>query len=497
MKKRTIFVLSALVCIILTCCGTLRNSSRFTTDGDTAKSSSAVESDVSAADGITAGNGDTADGGVEESSDMAESGAEENRNGTAGTLHLPEKAEEPSEESFGKVAPVPALPETGSSLSAFVPRDWELKDSVSFDYNGDGIMDFAAVLELSGESEEEVFYRLSPRILFAVYGEREGGFRLDFQDINLVRARSEGGVFGDPYVPLTAEGSSFTVHSYGGSAWKWSEARTFTWREGIWYLTLDESSYGYGWYVTHYSRDDYDGGTALRQRRSDEFSDMEKVWEAMEGEGMDGGEIPFGLTYELPLGEPPTLKQAGMRWWLAPDRMAEKPVDEIVMAEDVNLSYGQVKLPDDVSLFDDQNETSLLYHFFAEDGGPCYIALYQMEEKKLSVITAADQERFCEVAGLYQGKIYYVLEVRNTDRNHEVIGLDLYRMDPDGKNRQLVYGWLLAEEEQENPPYLSMTCEFGKDEMVVKIYRGDGPHPFYRMTPEGQEIRFLGQVPDL
>lgn len=92
MKKRTIFVLSALVCIILTCCGTLRNSSRFTTDGDTAKSSSAVESDVSAADGITAGNGDTADGGVEESSDMAESGAEENRNGTAGTLHLPEKA---------------------------------------------------------------------------------------------------------------------------------------------------------------------------------------------------------------------------------------------------------------------------------------------------------------------------------------------------------------------------------------------------------------------
>lgn len=101
------------------------------------------------------------------------------------------------------------------------------------------------------------------------------------------------------------------------------------------------------------------------------------------------------------------------------------------------------------------------------------------------------------MAGLYQGKIYYVLEVRNTDGNDEVIGLDLYRMDPDGKNRQPVYGWLLAEEERENPPYLSMTCEFGKDEMVVKIYRGDGPHPFYRMTPEGQEIRFLGQVPDL
>ena len=560
MKKRFIFLLPVLVCIVLACCGMPQNSGQSTEVSEAAKNSDMAGDGETVKDGERAESGETEkdseiqkDGKsaknskIEKNSDVSESdnGMSETGNNTDGASDLPNGAETSSEELSEKVVSAPALPETGDSLEAFIPQGWEMKDSVSFDYNGDGSMDFVSVLEYVEESEDGVFYRLSPRILFAVYGGKDGKFRLDFQDINLIRARSEGGVFGDPYEPLTAEGSSFTIHSYGGSAWRWSEARTFTWRDGVWYLTLDESSYGYGWYVTHASRYDYDRGIGLQQRRSDEFSDMEKVWERMETEDMDGEEQPFDLTYEIALEAPPTLKQAGMRWWLAPDRMEEKPVDVIELAEDVELSDDQVELPEECSLFDDQDENNLLYHFFDEDSGQYYIALYQMDGKKLSVLTGADQEHFGDVAGLYQGKIYYVAEVRESDvaekgwtekepvnepeagrgknsvgsdkeksgekkedqnrtdakkddekREDQVIGLALYRMDLDGKNRQMVFGWMLNEEERENPPYLSMSCEFGRDEMVIEIYRGDSAHPFYRMSPDGKDVRFLGQVPE-
>ncbi len=557
MKKRTIFLLPVLACIVLAYCGMLQNSGLSTEVSNTAKSSDMAGDGETVKDVERAESGETEkdsaiekdneiekDGktekniekeknsDIEKNSDMSESdnGMAETGNNTDGASDLPDGAEASSEELSEKVVSAPALPETGDSLEAFIPQGWEMKDSVSFDYNGDGSMDFVSVLEYVEESEDGVFYRLSPRILFAVYGGKDGKFRLDFQDINLIRARSEGGVFGDPYEPLTAEGSSFTIHSYGGSAWRWSEARTFTWRDGVWYLTLDESSYGYGWYVTHASRYDYDRGIGLQQRRSDEFSDMEKVWERMETEDMDSEEQPFDLTYEIALEAPPTLKQAGMRWWLAPDRMEEKPVDVIELAEDVELSDDQVELPEECSLFDDQDENNLLYHFFDEDSGQYYIALYQMDGKKLSVLTGADQEHFGDVAGLYQGKIYYVAEVRESDiaekgwtemepvnepetgggknsagsdkeksgekKEDQVIGQDLYRMDLDGKNRQMVFGWMLNEEERENPPYLSMSCEFGRDEMVIEIYRGDSAHPFYRMSPDGKDVRFLGRVPE-
>ncbi len=512
MKKRTIFLLPVLTCIVLAYCGMPQNSGLSTEVSDTAKSSDMAEDGETEKDGGRAESGETEKDGeiqkdseIEKNRDMSESynGMSETGSNPDGESDLPNGAEASSEELSKEVVSVPVLPETGGSLEAFIPQGWELKDSVSFDYNSDGIMDFVSVLEYVEEPEDGVFYRLSPRILFAVYGGKDGEFRLDFQDINLIRARSEGGVFGDPYEPLTAEGSSFTIHSYGGSAWRWSEARTFTWRDGVWYLTLDESSYGYGWYVTHASRYDYDRGIGLQQRRSDEFSDMEKVWERMETEDMDSEEQPFDLTYEIALEAPPTLKQAGMRWWLAPDRMEEKPVDVIELAEDVELSDDQVEMPEECSLFDDQDENNLLYHFFDEDSGQYYIALYQMDEKKLSVLTGADQEHFGDVAGLYQGKIYYVAEVRESNiaekgwtENDQVIGLDLYRMDLDGKNRQMVFGWMLNEEERENPPYLSMSCEFGRDEMVIEIYRGDSAHPFYRMSPDGKDVRFLGQVPE-
>ena len=130
---------------------------------------------------------------------------------------------------------IPQLPGTGRKLEDFVPEGWEILDKVELDFNEDKIPDYVGVLQaVLTDADGHLAFQDYPRILFAIASDGEGEYRLDFQDINLIRTRSEGGVFGDPYVPLTAEGTSFETHAYGGSAWRWSEDNTYTYRKGTW-----------------------------------------------------------------------------------------------------------------------------------------------------------------------------------------------------------------------------------------------------------------------
>ena len=187
MKKRTIFLLPVLACIVLAYCGMLQNSGLSTEVSNTAKSSDMAGDGETVKDVERAESGETEkdsaiekdneiekDGktekniekeknsDIEKNSDMSESdnGMAETGNNTDGASDLPDGAEASSEELSEKVVSAPALPETGDSLEAFIPQGWEMKDSVSFDYNGDGSMDFVSVLEYVEESEDGVFYRL-------------------------------------------------------------------------------------------------------------------------------------------------------------------------------------------------------------------------------------------------------------------------------------------------------------------------------------------------
>ena len=145
-----------------------------------------------------------------------------------------EDQEELEDEAEDAPIEIPQLPGTGGQLADFVPDGWELLDSVELDFNEDGVPDYVGVLETDSIDMGEYRYQDYPRILFAIASDGTDRYRLDFQDINLIRTRNEGGVFGDPYCPLTAEGVSFTTHTYGGSAWRWSEDYTYPYRESIW-----------------------------------------------------------------------------------------------------------------------------------------------------------------------------------------------------------------------------------------------------------------------
>jgi len=402
------------------------------------------------------------------------------------------------------VRPVPVLPPSGTDLADFIPEGWMLRDSAMLDFNEDGVTDYVGVLEYESNIMGEEFY-LSPRILFAVYGDKNGGYCLSFQDANLIRDRSEGGVFGDPYMPLTAEGSSFTTHTYGGSAWRWSEDYTYTYEGGEWYLTSSEESYGYGDYETSYAENDYLEGKGIRRERSSSFEDMEYNWDHMEE--TQEGQIPYDLVYEVPLDPPITLDQAGMRWWLAPDRRTDWPVERIEIAEGIDLEQEEVTLPDSSIRYEDNDENQALYTF--QCNGKYYLALYCFAEKKVNVLA---EESGIELAELYQGKIYYAVCLRapvsyravrdgkkEVVQEEEDIGVRLYRIDQDGLDKQTVFEYLLPIEEQEIldacPPYLSLIVELTGNQIIAEVYIGDRQHPFYRMDTDGENQELLGMVP--
>ena len=392
---------------------------------------------------------------------------------------------------------VPQLPRTGEKLEDFVPEGWELLDSIELDFNEDGTTDYVGVLQEAMVHMDGYWtYQGYPRILFAIAGDGTKRYRLNFQDINLIRTRDEGGVYGDPYLPLTAEGVSFTTHMYGGSAWRWSEDFTYTYREGSWWLTSSEETYGYGDYITDYSSNDWESGVGIRKKRSSEFDDMDDNWESEEYDVID----------EMSLDEPITLEQAGKRWWLATDRVTDWEVKEIVLAEKIEVSEDMIKSPDK-AYFQYCDEDFGLYCFNTgsdTEKGFYYLAMYSWQDKVLYVL--AQEESGIDDLECYKGKIYYSTEIveevaykDQIEEKEDTVGIRLNRMESDGSGKEAIFEYRYPGTEREIPedriPYLALIYEISGDEIIAEVYIGDEPHPFYRMNTDGSKCKKIGQMP--
>lgn len=452
-----------------------------------------------------------------ESREQAESDAGQTEPGQREDTEQEEKTKQSESETEVEDTPkeAPQLPETGSQITDFVPEGWELWDSVELDFNEDGIPDYVGVLQavLADEDKDQTFQPEYPRILFAAASDGTAGYCLDFQDGNVVRTRDEGGVFGDPYLPLTAERTSFTIHTYGGSAWRWSEDYTYTYREGDWWLASSEETYGYGDYVTDYVKNDWESGVGIRKVRSSDWRPMEENFEQIENGDWDS--VGYDLEYEVPLDEQMTLEQAGKRWWLAPKRVTDWEVKETVFAADVNIAADKIRPPED-AFADYCDEDCLLYTFRVDsdtEESACYLAMYDWQDKVLSVLAEGDTA--IDDAKLYDGKIYYVSEIvenvtypsavtgnEKTEQKEETVGVRLNRMEPDGSGKEVIFEYRYPEaasgDMEDFIPYLSLIYEISGGEIVVEVYLGaepSKPHPFYRMKADGSGQERIGQVP--
>ena len=411
---------------------------------------------------------------------------------------------EKDDEDHYRMGKIPLLPIYADDIASFVPDDWILFDHAELDYNADGFIDVVGILHHPFD-EDNCWY---PRILFAALQTSDEKYVLDFQDINLVRGEREGGVFGDPYLPMTAEGNTFTINTYGGSAWKWSESTTFEYRNGDWYLSQEKSRYGYGSVTTDVSFNDYRTGIGIRRLNNDDFENIEVLSHDVEER--------FELEYEVKLDSAPTLNQASQRWWLARERLTTIPAKEIQISAHIDLEKADVPLWYDKGLaFTIQytDETYILYTFRKNEN--VYIAICNRDTQTVNVISQAEQggdigavlSEYFHSLVVYREKIYYSENVQTTamiKRNDEIVETDeilctrVLRMNLDGDGVEVLFQYDNDYSEGKvldtYLPYISATPYPSGGELIISLFIGNAPNKYYRMNLDGSSVQFIGEL---
>lgn len=415
---------------------------------------------------------------------------------------------------------VPQLPLTGSRLADFVPEGWELLDSATLDFNEDGISDYVGILQ---DTSMDITIDLDYRwILFAIVSDGTKGYHLDFQDSSFIHNHRG---------TVTAEGTSFTIYTEYGTMLRWSldhpnssrgtNDDTYTYRDGSWWHTLSERTYGYGDYITEYSRDDWESGVGIRKERSSKFEDIERNYEFGEYENRES--IEYDVVYEVALDKPLTLEQIGKQRELSPYGVTDWEVGGVAFAADVTLSEDMVKPPNERVLSSAfyWDENGVLYVFYSgsdTDKGFYYLAMYDRQDKVLSVL--AKEESEINTPKLYKGKIYYSTNIvenvtyRTMEGGKEqiteeeaVVGIRLERMNPDGSGKEKIFeyrylGTELKIMENEMPYYLGIYYEISGDEIIARVNirieedrEERQPDLIYRMKTDGNGCKKIGQLP--
>ena len=405
--------------------------------------------------------------------------------------------QETTEEEYEeyRMGDVPVLPEACASLEGFIPYEWELLDSVELDFNADGHPDHVGILDRGSSESNYVWY---PRILFAIYGS-DNGYQLDFSDINLVRARGEGGVFGDPYVPMEGEGNTFTINAYGGSAWKWSEATTFEYRSNEWYLAEEYNRYGYGPITTSRRYDDYRTGFGTWWLNNSDFRNID----AMTADE----EERFELEFQVKLDAAPTLSQASQCWWLASDRVTQTII-EIQAAPQLSFDASDIQL-DLQSLYPMYgNENHILYRLRDLDQNE-YLAVFDRAAGTLNIISEPNGFPYYSfyALSLYQDKIYYGEDVTKpllVKQDEEIVERDesvytqIVRMNLNGTDPEVIFrydnDYVEGEVLEASLPRLSIYAYPGGGEIIVTLYIGQAPVRYYRMNLDGSNRQFIGEL---
>lgn len=384
-------------------------------------------------------------------------------------------------------AEAPVLPAKGVTVQDFIPKGWQLLDSVTFDFNHDGLQDIAAVIEVPAptdiqyhEIDEEAW---NPRILFILQN-TGNGYALSLQDENTIRTSMDGGIWGDPWEPLTAEGDAFTVNAYGGSNWRWAEHFTYKHLNGEWALTQAEIV-----------------SVFMADIRSEYIYD----YESGRGKRMEANDCGKTITYDVKLDPPPPLKSLSFDM----ERLALTPkppytIKAYKAAAGIDIKGVQVPSPDMATIADSiYSKDYLGYRFFTQNKE--YFAVYHPASQTVYVVAEIDknmpgfiQGKF-ENAWLYKDRLYLArIYSRDLGRLNQADAdttkaytAELIGMQPDGSEAQTLFTHQF--ETQQDYVYLTLICEFGGDEVVINVY-GPDPQQYYRVSVNGGAPELLGEL---
>lgn len=127
---------------------------------------------------------------------------------------------------------------SGKDLISIIPNGWKIlekdKDNpikAEGDLNKDGIIDFAAIIEKTTNTEEA-----PPRALIIAFGNKDNTYSLSINAEKVILRADEGGIWGDPFDSLSIDRGSVVVSDYGGSNWRWYNKYRFRFQNNDWYL---------------------------------------------------------------------------------------------------------------------------------------------------------------------------------------------------------------------------------------------------------------------
>ena len=164
----------------------------------------------------------------------------------ASAVPSPIPAPEPTEAPTPDPAPGPALPEEALALLELSDTDYVM-DQAAGDLNGDGLTDWAVVVERPSLAEEpNEYFADAPRTLAILLNDGKDGYTLGQTNDRFIRRDTQGGMNPDPYDGILIKEGELRYSDYGGSAWKWGNSYTFSWRYDMLILTRLETMTLYG-----------------------------------------------------------------------------------------------------------------------------------------------------------------------------------------------------------------------------------------------------------
>ncbi|HEX7317235.1 MAG TPA: hypothetical protein VF297_25280 [Pyrinomonadaceae bacterium] len=114
------------------------------------------------------------------------------------------------------------------------------------DLDGDGRGDFVLVLERENPAKDKDDFPVNQRPLLLLLRGADGTLSAAKRNERVVLCSQCGGIFGDPFEGVEVGRNTFTVHHYGGSAWRWKNSYKFNYSriDKTWQLVrVEELSY--------------------------------------------------------------------------------------------------------------------------------------------------------------------------------------------------------------------------------------------------------------
>jgi hypothetical protein len=133
-----------------------------------------------------------------------------------------------------------------AEIKPFVEKEMKAIALETADLNGDGKKDFILVLGKAKIEAGEEYTDESERPMLILTRGADGKLGLAARNELVVRCRTCGGAYGDPFDGVTARRGGFTIVNTGGSSDRWSESFQFNYssRDKTWQLVrAAQSSY--------------------------------------------------------------------------------------------------------------------------------------------------------------------------------------------------------------------------------------------------------------